>query len=130
MPLHSLARFDSLRRLKTGLRLAIVSVTAAFLAYTPYHLIGLHQGFWSAITAISVAQMEFRDTQSTARKQFTGAAIGGIVGLCLTLGFGDHLPVYAAAIVLSVLTCWLLSVADASQLGAITATIILLVPHT
>jgi uncharacterized membrane protein YccC len=117
------------RRASLGIRQAVISVIAAFAAYTPTHFIGLHQGFWSAITAISVAQMEFRDTQTTARKQFTGAIIGGLVALVLILNFGDHLIVYAAAIMLAVLLCWLLNVSDASQLAAVTATIILLVPH-
>jgi uncharacterized membrane protein YgaE (UPF0421/DUF939 family) len=118
------------RRLTFGLRQGLVSVAAAFCAYWPTHLLGLQQDFWSAITAISVVQMEFRDSTSTARKQFTGAAIGGIAGLCLSLAFGIHLWVYAAAMLLSVLLCWALNVADASQLAAITSTIILLVPHT
>jgi uncharacterized membrane protein YgaE (UPF0421/DUF939 family) len=117
-------------RIALGLRQGVVSAVAAFCAYLPTHLIGLQQDFWSAITAISVAQMEFRDSTSTARKQFTGAAVGGAAGICLRLGFGDGLPVYAAAVVLAVLLCWVLNVADASQLAAITATIILLVPHT
>jgi len=117
-------------RVGLGFRQGLVSVVAAFLAYMPTHLIGLQQDFWSAITAISVAQMEFRDSTSTARKQFTGAAIGGAAGLAMSLLFGIHLQVYAAAVLLSVLLCWALNVADASQLAAITATIILLVPHT
>jgi uncharacterized membrane protein YccC len=33
-------------------------------------------------------------------------------------------------VVLAILTCWLLNVADASQLAGVTVTIILLVPHT
>ncbi len=130
MTFISVSRLIFINRFVPGLRQALISVVAAFVADIPTHLIGLHQGFWSAITAISVAQMELRDTQSTARKQFTGAAIGGAVGLCLILGFGDDLLVYASAIVLSVLACWLLKAKDASQLAAITATIILLVPHT
>lgn len=60
-------------RLFLGGRQAIISVIAAFAAYIPTHLIGLYQGFWSAITAIGVAQARFRDTTSTARKQFVGA---------------------------------------------------------
>jgi uncharacterized membrane protein YgaE (UPF0421/DUF939 family) len=130
MTLIPTSRGDFAHRVVPGLRQAAISVVAGFCAYIPTHLIGLHQGFWSAITAISVAQMEFRDTQSTARKQFAGAAIGGAVGLCLTLGFGDNLMVYAVAVALSIMACWLLNVSDASQLAAITATIILLVPHT
>jgi uncharacterized membrane protein YccC len=116
-------------RLALGLRHGLVSVAAAFCAYLPTHYIGLQQGFWSAITAISVAQMEFRDSKNMGRKQVTGAAAGGMAGLSLSLGFGDTLPVYAAAILGSVLLCWVLNVADAAQLAAITSTIILLVPH-
>jgi uncharacterized membrane protein YgaE (UPF0421/DUF939 family) len=117
-------------RLSLGGRQALISVTAAFAAYLPTHLIGLHQGFWSAITAIAVAQARFRDTASTARKQFVGAAIGGMIGLVLLLGLGDHLLVYAAAVMVSVLLCWVLNIADCSQLAASTTTIILLVPWT
>ncbi len=105
-------------------------MVAAFCAYIPTHFIGLQQAFWSAITAIAVAQMEFKATRSIARKQFIGAAVGGAIGLGMTLGFGDNLVVYASAVVLAVLICWLLNVGDASQLGGITATIIMLVPHT
>ena len=117
---------EILQRFLMGSRQGAVSVVAAFFAYVPAHLIGLQQAFWSAITAISVAQMEFHATRSIAQKQATGAAIGGAVGL----SFGDQLWVYAAAVMLAVLVCWLLNVGDASQLGGITATIIMLVPHT
>jgi len=113
-----------------GLRQAAVSVVAAFCAYVPAHLIGLQQSFWSAITAIAVAQMEFKATRALAQKQFTGAAIGGAVGLVMVLWLGDSLVVYASAIMLAVLICWVLGVGDASQLGGITATIIMLVPHS
>jgi len=37
------------------MRQGLVSLVAAFCAYIPTHYIGLQQGFWSAITAISVA---------------------------------------------------------------------------
>jgi uncharacterized membrane protein YgaE (UPF0421/DUF939 family) len=117
-------------RLFLGGRQAIISVIAAFAAYIPTHLIGLHQGFWSAITAIGVAQARFRDTTSTARKQFVGAAVGGAIGLVLLTGLGDHLLVYAIAVMLSITLCWIFGVGDCSQLAAITATIILLVPQT
>ena len=116
-------------RFLLGLRQAVVSVVAAFIAFIPTHLIGLQQAFWSAITAIAVAQMEFKATRTLARRQFTGAAIGGAVGLGMILWFGDGLVVYASAIMLAVLACWVLNVGDSSQLGGITATIIMLVPH-
>ena len=115
-------------RLSLGSRQALILVIAAFAAYLPTHLIGLHQGFWSAITAIAVTQARLRETTSTARKQFLGAAIGGVTGLVVLLGLGNHLLVYATAVMLSIVLCWVLNVADCGQLAAITATIILLVP--
>ena len=118
------------KRARLGARQGLISVIAAFAAYMPAHLLGLPQSFWGSITAIAVAQAKFQDTESAARKQFTGAAIGGAVALGLILGFGDNLGIYAAAVLLSIIVCWLLDVADASQLAGVTATIILLVPHT
>lgn len=118
------------RRAVPGLRQAVTSTAAAFAAYFPTHLMGLPQAFWSAITAIAVAQAEFQATRNTAKRQVAGVIIGGTVALCLVLTSGEGLAIYAAAIVLSVLAAWLLNLADAAQLAGITATIILLVPHT
>jgi uncharacterized membrane protein YccC len=119
-----------LHRTAGGAHHGLISACAALAAYLPTQPLGLKEGFWSAITAISVVQSEFQATASTARDQFIGAAIGGLIGVGAALLFGQHLPVYAAAIVVSMLCCWALNVASASRLAAITATIILLVPHT
>jgi uncharacterized membrane protein YgaE (UPF0421/DUF939 family) len=118
-----------LRRLAAGAHHGAISASAALLAFIPAHAIGLSQSFWSAITAISVAQTEFRATQTTARDQFVGAAVGGLAGLCTFFAFGQSLAVYAVAVVLAMLACWALNVASASRLAGVTATIILLVPH-
>lgn len=118
-------------RIASGAHHGVVSAAAALLAYLPTHELGLKEGFWSAITAISVVQTEFQATQTTARDQFLGAAVGGIVSVAASAAIGkQNLPVYAGAIVLSMLICWALNVASASRLAGSTATIILLVPHT
>jgi uncharacterized membrane protein YccC len=118
-----------LRRLAAGAHHGAISACAALLAFAPAHAIGLQESFWSAITAISVVQTEFRATRTTARDQFLGAAVGGCAGLCTFLALGQSLIVYALAVVLAMLACWALNVASASRLAGITATIILLVPH-
>jgi uncharacterized membrane protein YccC len=118
-----------LRRLAGGAHHGAISACAALVAFIPAHAIGLSQSFWSAITAISVTQTEFRATETTARDQFLGAAVGGLVGLCTFLALGQSLTVYALAVVLAMLVCSALNVASASRLAGITATIILLVPH-
>jgi uncharacterized membrane protein YccC len=116
-------------RLAAGAHHGVISACAALIAFIPAYEIGLKESFWGAITAISVTQTEFRATQSTARDQFLGAAIGGLVGLCAFLTLGQSLMVYGLAVVLAMLFCWTLNVASASRLAGITATIILLVPR-
>lgn len=118
-----------LHRVAAGAHHGAISAAAALLAFMPAHAIGLSQSFWSAITAISVAQTEFHAAQTTARDQFIGAAVGGLAGLCTFLAFGQSLIVYGLAVLLAMLVCWTVNVASASRVAGITATIILLVPH-
>lgn len=118
-----------LRRLAAGAHHGVISACAALLAFLPAHAIGLEESFWSAITAISVAQTEFRATQTTARDQFIGAAVGGLAGVCAFFTLGQNLIVYALAVIVAMLACWAMNIASASRLAGITATIILLVPH-
>jgi len=117
------------RRLSRGVAHGIMSAVAAIMAYLPTQVLGLREGFWSAITAVAVAQTEFGATRSTARDQFAGAAIGGGIGLGAYLWLGPSLATYAGAVVAAILACWLVNVATACRLAGITATIILLVPH-
>ena len=97
------------RRFSGGLAHGVMSAVAAIVAYLPTQVLGA--------------------TRSTARDQFTGAAIGGLIGLAAYLTLGPSLPTYAATVVLAILACWLVNVASACRLAGITATIILLVPH-
>jgi len=106
-----------------------MSTVAALAAYLPTQALGLREGFWAAITAIAVVQTEFGATRTTARDQFVGAAIGGVIGVAVVLATGQHIASYGLAAGLSVLCAWLLNVATAARLAGITATIILLVPH-
>jgi uncharacterized membrane protein YccC len=117
------------RRLTRGSAQGVMSAIAAIIAYLPTQALGLNEGFWAAITALAVAQTEFSAARSVARDQFVGAALGGVIGLCIYLAAGPGLASYMAAVLLSILTCWLVNVASAARLAGITATIILLVPH-
>ncbi len=118
-----------LQRLGSGLHHGLISAAAAVLAYLPAQALGLKQSFWAAITAIAVVQTEFRATQSTARDQFVGAAVGGVIGLGALLALGDGLPAYATALVLAMVICWVINIASASRLAGVTTTIIVLVPR-
>src|SRR5262249_5541944 len=116
-------------RLASGAQSGAISAVAALIAYVPTRALGLSQDFWSAITAIAVVQSECRATRTTAADQFVGATLGGIAGLVTLLLFGQHLWVYAFAVVVAMMTCSVLNVASASRLAGITASIILLVPY-
>jgi uncharacterized membrane protein YccC len=112
-----------------GGRHAVMSGAAAILAYVPTKLLGSYDGFWSAITAIGVVQTQFGATRTTARDQFVGAALGGVIGVLVALFIGANLFDYTGAVLASILACWLLNVATAARLAGVTTTIILLVPH-
>src|SRR3954452_9974995 len=113
-----------------GVVQALMAAVAAVVAYVPAQQLGLQEGFWGAITAIAVLQTEFRATRSLAIDQSIGASIGGVIGLAMLLALGSHLATYAAAVTLALLACWTIGLPSASRLAGITATIILLVPHT
>jgi uncharacterized membrane protein YccC len=116
-------------RLKGGTAQALMSAAAALIAYLPTRPLGLHEGFWGSITAIAVVQAELSATQTSARDQFTGAAIGGAISALIYTVAGQDLPAYVVALVLSMLACWLLNVSTAARLAGSTVTIIMLVPH-
>lgn len=124
-----LQRLPMRQRLVEGSEHGVLAVLAALAAYVPTQALGLREGFWGAITALAVVQSEFQVARTTARDQFTGAALGGLVGVAVTLVFGIHLASYALAVLLAILIAWVLAVPSAARLAAITATIILLVPH-
>ncbi|MCR0980520.1 FUSC family protein [Roseomonas populi] len=117
-------------RLRGGLRQAALSAAGAAIAYLPTQALSLREGFWGAITAIAVVQNEWGAARGAGRDQFLGASIGGVVGVAVVLTVGQEFVSYLLAVVLAVIVCWLANVASASRLSAITATIILLVPHT
>lgn len=122
-------RLTPRQRLRDGAEHAAMSTAAALLAYLPTQVLGLREGFWAAITAIAVVQSESGATRSTARDQFVGAAIGGVIGIAVVLVTGQHIVSYALAVPLSVLAAWMLNASSAARLAGVTATIILLVPH-
>jgi uncharacterized membrane protein YgaE (UPF0421/DUF939 family) len=116
-------------RVTGGLAQGLMSTAAALLAYLPTKPLGLQEGFWGSITAIAVVQAELGATQTSARDQFAGAAIGGLIAALIVSVAGQSLLAYAVALTTAMLVCWLFNVASAARLAGATATIILLVPH-
>jgi uncharacterized membrane protein YgaE (UPF0421/DUF939 family) len=117
-------------RLAGGTAQGLMSAAAAILAYLPTQPLGLREGFWASITAIAVVQTELSATRTSARDQFTGAAVGGLISALIVVVAGEHLPAYVLGVVLSMIACWALNVSTAARLSGSTATIIMLVPHS
>ena len=88
------------------------------------HVAGVAQSFGDEI------QSEFHVARSTARDQLAGALLGGIIGVGVVIAVGQHLWAYAIAVPVAILAAWLIAIPSAARLAAITATIILLVPHS
>ncbi len=122
-------RLPTRAKLVGGLAQGLMSAFAAIVAYLPTKPLGLREGFWGSITAIAVVQNELHDTQNSARDQFAGAAVGGVISAIIVTFAGQHLATYAVAVVISMLACWTLNIGSAARLAGSTATIILLVPH-
>lgn len=116
-------------RLFAGLAHALRAVLAASIGYWAALALGLEQGYWAAITALSVSQSSYAEVRSSSRDQFIGAMIGGMVGLAAATLGQEHYFAYVLAVMVGMLTCWLLNLGAAGRISGVTSTIILLVPH-
>jgi uncharacterized membrane protein YccC len=117
-------------RVVEGCLVALQAVCGACLAYGVSIALHTQQPFWAAITAIAVTQHTYADTRNLSRDQFIGAMAGGVFGFAgALLGAGTHeLLGYATTVAAVIVACWCVNVGSAARLGAITATIVLLVP--
>ncbi|WP_017463081.1 FUSC family protein [Dyella ginsengisoli] len=123
---RALSRRD---RLLTGLAYALRAVAAAALGYYGALAVGLTQGFWAAITAISVTQASYAEVSHSSRDQFIGAIIGGVVGIAAAALVHNQFPAYALALVVGLTLCWILDLGAAGRVAGVTVTIVMLVPH-
>ncbi len=123
------SRLPTRTKIIGGLSQGLMSAVAAILAYLPTKPLGLQEGFWGSITAIAIVQSELSATTTSARDQFAGAAIGGVISSALVTWGGQHLSMYALAVVISMTACWMFNISSAARLSGSTATIIALVPH-
>lgn len=117
-------------RLIAGLTHALRAVLAASLGYFVALELGLGQGFWAAITAISVSQNSYAEVRNSSRDQFVGAMIGGLIGMAAAMLGHDHYLAYVLAVIGGMLLCSTLDLGAAGRISGITTTIIMLVPHS
>jgi len=117
-------------RLIVGMVQAVRVALAASLGYFAARALGMDQGFWAVITAISVTQNSFSEVKTSSRDQFLGAVFGGVLGLAAAAFGHGHFVAYVLAVMLGTLLCWLANLGAAGRVTGVTTTIIMLVPHT
>lgn len=116
---------DHRRLLIHGARTAI----AAALSWRIALAIGLHDGYWGAISAIIVLQSNFGATITASRDRLLGTLIGAAFGFAFSL-IGVPPWNFIAAVLAAVLVCGLMEFRSSSRLAGVTIAIIMLVPAT
>ena len=117
-------------RLIVGFMHALRAVLAASISYFIALELGLGQGFWAAITAISVSQSSYAEVRSSSRDQFVGAMIGGLIGMGAAMLGHDHYLAYVLAVIVGMMLCSVFNLGAAGRISGTTTTIIMLVPHS
>ncbi len=120
-------RFALRERIVEGGMMAAQSVVAASLAFEIGRAVHAQQAFWAAMTAIAVTRHGYEETGSLSKDQCLGAMTGAVFGL-IGAACGGGFAAYAAAVAIVIIVCGCLGIFNAARLGAITVTIILLVP--
>lgn len=108
---------------------AAKTALAATLCWWIALSLGLHDGYWGAISAIIVLQSNFGATIGASRDRVLGTAIGAIFGFAFS--FVGTLPWnYILAVLLTVILCGLLGLRNSARLAAVTLSIVMLVQKT
>jgi uncharacterized membrane protein YccC len=111
-----------------GMRQALLTAAAAWVSYATAAMLGLHEGYWAAISAIVVLQFDFSATWTSSRDRFIGTAIGALIAWGCAMCWHGYVWIYALAIIVCVFVCRLVSTAAAARLAAVTLTVIVLIP--
>jgi len=88
--------------------------------------LGLHDGYWGAISAIIVLQSNVGATIKASRDRILGTIIGAVFGFSFSL-FGQAPWNYVAAVFLAVMVCGVIGFRNSSRLAGVTVTIVMLV---
>ncbi len=102
------------------------TAVAAGLCWWLARLLGLHEGYWGAISAIIVLQSNFGSTITASRDRLLGTLIGSAFGFSFSL-FGTLPWNYLLAIFCTLSVCGLLGFPTSSRLAGVTLTIIMMV---
>jgi uncharacterized membrane protein YccC len=112
-----------------GARHGLLTAAAAWISYISTSWVGLHEGYWAAISAIVVMQVDLAATRNSGRDRFLGTALGGVLGWGCAVLWHGHVWIYALAVAASVFLCWLAGMSAAGRLAGVAVTVIVLIPR-
>jgi uncharacterized membrane protein YgaE (UPF0421/DUF939 family) len=99
------------------------------VSYVTAGAVGLHEGYWAAISAVVVLQSDLQGTQTSARDRFIGTGVGALIGYLCALLWQGHAWVYALAVGVTVFLCTLGKLGNAGRLAAVAVSVIVLIPR-
>jgi uncharacterized membrane protein YccC len=105
---------------------AAKTALAAALCWWVALKLGLHDGYWSSISAIIVLQSNVGATVTASRERVLGTLIGALLGFGFSF-FGPLLLSYFLALMVAVIISGLLELRNSSRLACVTITIVMLV---
>jgi uncharacterized membrane protein YccC len=111
-------------------RHGVKTALAAAICLVLVRWFGFVQGYWACVTAVVVMQSETAATLVASRDRLVGTAVGALVGWGAAEIWHANVLVYAAAVLLCMVTPELMGLKGAGRMAGVAATIILLVPSS
>jgi uncharacterized membrane protein YccC len=109
-----------------GLSAALVAV---FSFSTASLVASLREPYWAPIAAVVVLYPDREATRRAAVERILGTIIGSLVGWASAAWWHQNLAVYGLSVVVAVGLCYALRLPNAARLGAVTVTVITLIPR-
>ncbi len=115
---------DSLHaHVRHGIKTALATILSLFAA----RAMGLHFGYWAALSAVIVMQVSVADSVRVGWYRVTGTAIGAAMGVAAITAFPDTAVMNSAALFLAVGICAFMTRYNSRyRMAAITATIVIM----
>jgi uncharacterized membrane protein YgaE (UPF0421/DUF939 family) len=110
-------------------KLAVKTGIAAIVSLILARMVRLPESYWAPISAIIVTYSDVSAALKASRNRLIGTALGVSIGAAFAGEFGQHLWSFGIAVMITMLLCAVLGLADASRLAGVGVAIVMLVGH-
>ena len=110
-------------RIEQAFKAALAGIISLYAA----QIIKLPQAYWAPISAFIVLHSDVKSTFRASLNRLAGTAIGALVGATFVYCFGSNLLWMGLAVLVTVLTCAALNMAESYRLGCVTVAIVMLI---